>query len=46
MILIQRVSKLSADSLLTALTIRAENFPGFIEFIAQNLEHLPEIVHK
>jgi hypothetical protein len=23
-----------------------ENFPGFIEFIAQNLEHLPEVVHK
>ncbi|CAO3672042.1 unnamed protein product [Umbelopsis vinacea] len=24
----------------------SENFPGFIEFIAQNLEHLPEVVHN
>ncbi|CAO3661292.1 unnamed protein product [Umbelopsis ramanniana] len=26
--------------------LHAENFPGFIEFIAQNLEHLPEVVHS
>ncbi|KAH8550240.1 armadillo-type protein [Umbelopsis sp. PMI_123] len=26
--------------------LRADNFPGFIEFITQNLEHLPEVVHS